>query len=110
MIAALSTRPALRAAVIGAYILLVEWTRAMASTIPGAAVPAILLGGGALAVSVVGWPAPKLGLGTSRLGLRILGGIALAAVLLLPAAVRASEAPIIPASLAVVAVLSLIHI
>ncbi len=105
MIAALATRPALRAAVIGAYILLVEWTRAMASTIPGAAVPAILLGGGALAVSVVGWPAPKLGLGTSRLGLRILGGFALAAVLLLPAAVRAGEAPIIPASLALVAVI-----
>ena len=105
MIAALSTRPALRAAVIGAYILLVEWTRALATTIPGAAVPAIILGGGALAVSVVGWPAPKLGLGTSRLGLRILGGLALAVVLLLPAAVRASEAPIIPASLAVVAVI-----
>jgi len=41
VIAVLSTRPALRAAVIGAYILLVEWTRAVASTIPGAVVPAI---------------------------------------------------------------------
>ena len=105
MIAALSTRPALRAAIIGAYILLVEWTRALATRIPGAAVPAIILGGGALVVSVIGWPAPKLGLGTSRLGLRILGGFALAAVLLLPAAVRASEAPIIPASFAVIAVI-----
>lgn len=104
MIAALSARPALRAAVVGAYILLVEWTRALASGIPDAAVPAILIGGGALAASVIGWPAPKLGLGTSRLGLRILGGLALAVVLLLPAAVRASEAPIIPASLAMFAV------
>src|SRR5437879_10399592 len=77
----------------------------MASTIPGALVPAILLGGAALMVSAVGWPAPKLGLGTSRLGLRVIGGLALAAVLLLPAAVRAGEAPIIPASLAVVAVI-----
>jgi membrane protease YdiL (CAAX protease family) len=73
-------------------------------TIPSAAVPAILLGGGALMVSAVGWPAPKLGLGTSRLPLRMLGGLALGAVLLLPAAVRASEAPVIPASLALVAV------
>ena len=105
MIAALSTRPALRAAVIGAYILLVEWTRAVASTIPGAVVPAILIGGSALLVTAVGWPAQQLGLGTSRLPLRILGGFALAAVLLLPAAVRASEAPIIPASFAVVAVI-----
>ena len=105
MIAALSTRPALRAAVIGAYILLVEWTRALATRIPGAAVVAILVGGAALMVSAIGWPAPKLGLGTSRLGLRILGGLALAAVLLLPAAVRASEAPIIPASFAVLAVI-----
>lgn len=105
LIASLSTRPALRAAVIGAYILLVEWTRALATRIPGAAVVAILLGGAALMVSAIGWPAPKLGLGTSRLGLRILGGFALAAVLLLPAAVRASEAPIIPASFAVLAVI-----
>jgi membrane protease YdiL (CAAX protease family) len=105
LIAALSTRPALRAAILGAYILLVEWTRALATRIPGAAVMAILLGGAALMVSAIGWPAPKLGLGTSRLGLRILGGFALAAVLLLPAAVRASQAPLIPASFAVVAVI-----
>ena len=51
-----------------------------------------------------GWPATRLGLCTSRIGLRILGGLALAAVLLLPAAVRASSAPILPASLALAAV------
>jgi membrane protease YdiL (CAAX protease family) len=90
--------------VIGAYILLVESMRALAMTIPSAAVPAILLGGAALLISAVGWPAQKLGFGTSRLPLRILGGLALGAVLLLPAAVRAGEAPVIPASLAMVAV------
>jgi membrane protease YdiL (CAAX protease family) len=90
---------------IGAYILLVEWTRALAATIPGAALAAMLLGGAALTLTVIAWPAAKLGLGTSRWGLRILGGLALAAVLLLPAAVRANEAPIIPASLALVAVI-----
>ena len=45
--------PAARVAVIGGYILIVEWTRALAATIPGAAVPAILIGGGALAGSAV---------------------------------------------------------
>src|SRR6266566_6128769 len=69
------------------------------------AVAALVLGGAALMLVAVGWPADRLGLGTSRLGLRILGGLALAAVLLLPAAVRANEAPVIPASLAVVAVI-----
>jgi membrane protease YdiL (CAAX protease family) len=89
---------------IGAYILLVESARALASTMPEFAVAALMLGGAALALTVAGWPADRLGLGTSRLGLRILGGLALAAVLLLPAAVRASSAPILPASLALTAV------
>jgi membrane protease YdiL (CAAX protease family) len=89
---------------IGAYILLVEWTRALAAAVPGVIVAGLLLGGAALALTVVGWPAASLGLGTSRLGLRVLGGLALAAVLLLPAAVRADAAPILPASLAFAAV------
>jgi membrane protease YdiL (CAAX protease family) len=104
VIAALAARPAVRAAVIGVYILLVEWTRALASNVPGAAMAAIVLGGVALALVVIGWPASRLGLGTSHLGVRILGGLALGAVLLLPAAVRASSAPILPASLALAAV------
>jgi membrane protease YdiL (CAAX protease family) len=100
----LGTRPALRAAVIAGYILLVEWARALVSTAPGFAVAGLVLGGAALAFIAVGWPAEKLGLGTTRLGLRILGGLALAAVLLLPAAVRAGAAPLLPASLALAAV------
>ncbi|HEV2034721.1 MAG TPA: CPBP family intramembrane glutamic endopeptidase [Candidatus Dormibacteraeota bacterium] len=105
MISVISTRPALRAAVLTGYILLVEWARALLSTAPQVAVAAALvLGGAALALTVTGWPAERLGLGTSRLGLRILGGLAIAAVLLLPAAARASAAPILPASLALAAV------
>lgn len=104
MISVLAARPALRAALIGGYILLIEWTRALTSNLPGAAAAALVLGGGALALTVIGWPADRLGLGTSKLGLRILGGLALAAVLLLPAAVRANAAPILPASLALAAV------
>jgi membrane protease YdiL (CAAX protease family) len=65
---------------------------------------ALILGGLALVVTAVGWPPERLGLGRSRMAFRILGGFALAAVLLLPAAARASAAPIIPAFLLLPAV------
>lgn len=96
--------PALRATLLGAYLLVVEWSRALIQDAPYAAIPALVLGGAALAVVVVGWPAGRLGLGTSRLGLRIVGGLALGAVLLLPAAVRSSAAPILPGGLAAAAI------
>jgi membrane protease YdiL (CAAX protease family) len=104
MIAALAARPAVRAAFIGVYVLLVEWTRALASRDPRATTAAIVLGAAALLLTVVGSSPARLGLGTSRFGLRILGGLALAAVLLLPAAVRADSAPLLPASLAFAAI------
>ena len=86
------------------YVLLLEWTRALTATIPGAVVPALLLGGVGLVLAAWGWPAERLGLGTSRLGLRLLGGFALAVVLLLPAAARVSAVPILPGGLAIAAV------
>jgi membrane protease YdiL (CAAX protease family) len=89
---------------LAGYIVLVEWARALLATTPQLAVAALVLGGAALALTVAGQPAERLGLGTSRLGFRILGGLALAAVLLLPAAVRSSAAPLLPASLALAAV------
>jgi membrane protease YdiL (CAAX protease family) len=89
---------------LGAYVLAVEWTRALVATVPYAAVPALILGGAALALTAWGWPADRLGLGWSRLGLRILGGLALAVVLLLPAAARVSAVPILPPALAVAAI------
>ncbi|TAN34880.1 CPBP family intramembrane metalloprotease [bacterium] len=104
MISVFSTRPAARAALVAGYVLLVESARALLSTAPYAAIPALLLGGAALAVAALGWPAARLGLGTSKLGLRILGGLALGAVLLLPAAARAGAAPMLPAGLALAAV------
>ena len=93
-----------RAAVIGGYVLAVEWTRALAMQKPGLAIPALVLGGAALALAAWQTPPAKLGLGTSRFWLRILGGFALGAVLLLPAAVRSSAVPLLPAGLAVAAV------
>ena len=98
------SNPALRAAVVGAYVLLVEWARALIQTQPRLAVAALVLGGAALGVVAIGSPPDRLGLGTSRFGLRVLGGLALAAVLLLPAAVRASAVPMLPAGLALAAV------
>ena len=104
MIAVVSRRPLARAFVLAAYVLAVEWTRALAVRAPGAAVPALLLGGAALAVAALGWRPGQLGLSGRRLALRVLGGLALGAVLLLPAAVRSGAAPLLPAGLALAAV------
>lgn len=104
MIATLAARPAVRASVVGAYVLLVEWTRALVGHAPYAAVPSLLLGGAALGVATLPWSREKLGLNASRLPLRLLGGLALGAVLLLPAAVRSSAAPVLPAGLAAAAI------
>lgn len=102
------SRPAIGAIAIAAYVFAVEWVRVpihgeVAPSAGGAAV-GLTLGGVALLVAGVGTPLSSLGLGTSRLGLRIVGGFALAAALLLPAAVRAGAAPMLPAGLAVAAV------
>jgi membrane protease YdiL (CAAX protease family) len=89
---------------VGAYVLCVEWARASIATQPHTAIAALVLGGAALSLVAVGWPADRLGLGTSRFGLRIIGGLALGAVLLLPAAARTGAVPILPADLALAAV------
>ena len=104
MISALKSDPAKRAVLVGAYVLGVEWARASIQTQPRMAIAALVLGGAALSLVAVGWPAERLGLGTSRFGLRIIGGLALGAVLLLPAAARSGAAPMLPAGLAVAAV------
>jgi membrane protease YdiL (CAAX protease family) len=90
--------------VLGAYILGVEWARALVATAPYAAVPALVLGGAALALTAWGWPLEKLGLGRSRPAFRVVGGLALAVVLLLPAAVRVTAVPILPPALAIAAI------
>ena len=89
---------------IGAYVVAVEWARALFTHAPGAALPALLLGGLALGGAAAGWRPDRLGLGRSRFALRIVGGFALGAVLLLPAAVRASSTPLLPAGLAAAAI------
>ncbi len=104
MISVLKSDPARRAVLVGAYVLCVEWARASIQNQSHMAIAALILGGAALGLVAVGWPAERLGLGSSRFGLRIIGGLALGAVLLLPAAARSGAAPMLPAGLAVAAV------
>jgi membrane protease YdiL (CAAX protease family) len=102
------SRPAISAIAIAAYVLAVEWVRVLPfhSEVRGAggAAAGLILGGVALLVAAAGTPLSSLGIGKSRIALRILGGLALAAVLLLPAAVRAGAVPMLPAGLAVAAI------
>ena len=98
------THPSVRAALVGGYVLCVEWARVSVQAQPGLAVAALVIGGVALGAIAFGTPADRLGLGTSRIVLRVVGGMALGAVLLLPAAVRSSAVPILPAGLAVAAI------
>jgi membrane protease YdiL (CAAX protease family) len=90
--------------VLAAYILLVEYARVLATEIPYAIVPALAIGGVALAAAAWGWPPERLGLGTSRLGLRVLGGLALAVVLLIPTAARVGAMAALPAEVALAAI------
>jgi membrane protease YdiL (CAAX protease family) len=104
VVSALRSRPAVQAGLLGGYILAVEWVRAMAVQVPGRTALALLLGGSALAVAAVGWSPTQLGLGTSRFWLRMLGGLALGAVLLLPAAARSGAVPMLAPGLAAAAI------
>jgi membrane protease YdiL (CAAX protease family) len=67
-------------------VLAAEWSRAL--VIREWPLPGQLAGGALLCTAGLLFPVAALGLGRDRLGQRLLGGLALAAVLLLPAAVR----------------------
>ena len=104
MIATVRSRTALRAGAVSLFVLIAEWSRAEIARQPGLTLAALAVGGAVLGVAAVGWPPERLGLGTSRFGIRIVGGMALGAVLLLPAAARSGAAPWLPAGLALGAV------
>jgi membrane protease YdiL (CAAX protease family) len=92
-----------RLAVVAVLVLCLEWGRALLERATGP-VPAIALGGLALGLCAIGWKPGALGLSRDQLWVKVLGGLAIAAVLLLPAAVRWQGAPLLPAPLAISAI------
>lgn len=93
-----------RAAALGALALGIEYARVLAGGVPGLEAMALLGGGLALCLLAIGRTPTELGLGRDRLPGRLLGGLALAVVLLLPAAVRWEGGPLLPPALAAAAV------
>ena len=88
---------------LGAYILLATYARVLATEIPDALVAALILGGVALVAAAWGFAPERLGLGTSRLATRVIGGFALAIVLLIPTAARVGTIALLPPANAVAA-------
>ncbi len=93
-----------RAAALAFVAVGLQWSRVMALRTPGPPLLILLAGGAALCMLAIGRRPVELGLGWSRLGQRILGGVALAAVLLMPAAARWSGGTLLGPQLAVAAV------
>jgi membrane protease YdiL (CAAX protease family) len=93
-----------RALVLAFLALVIEYSRVLAGRLPGLATVSLLVGGLALCLLGIGRSTTELGLGRDRLPARLLGGLALAAVLLLPAAVRWGGGPVLAPGLAIAAV------
>jgi membrane protease YdiL (CAAX protease family) len=94
----------LRALALTTLALGLEYGRVLAGRVPGLEVLSLLVGGLALCGLAAGWRPGELGLGTTRLPGRLLGGLALAVVLLLPAAARWGGGPVLGPSFTVAAV------
>lgn len=92
--------------VIGLAVMAVclEWARVLALRTPQFQVLTLLAGGLALCLLGLGRRPAELGLGRTRLLERLIGGVALAAILLLPAAARWSGGPVLEPGYAVAAV------
>lgn len=99
-----SPTAAARAAGIGALALGLEWGRVLAARQPELTLASLVVGGAALTALGLGFGARDLGLSRSRLGLKLVGGVAVGVVLLLPALVRQHPGPLLPAPYALAAV------
>lgn len=94
----------LRAIGLAVLAVALEWARVLALRVPEWQALTLLAGGLALCLLAVGRSPAELGLGRSRLPERLLGGLALAGILLLPAAVRWGGGPVLTAPFAIAAV------
>ena len=81
-----------------------EWARVLAARVPDLQVVTLLAGGTALCLLGVGRRPAELGLGRTRLPERLVGGLALAGILLLPAAVRWGGGPVLAPAFGLAAV------
>lgn len=93
MVDAVVLRARARFGLLAVLVLGIEWARVLLARQPDLALAALLGGGLALIALGLAHGPRAIGLGTDRLAVRILGGLALAAALLLPAAVRAEAGP-----------------
>jgi membrane protease YdiL (CAAX protease family) len=100
----ISPAAAARAAGIGAAALSMEWARVVVARRPDLALAALVLGGAALGALGLGFGARDLGLSRSALGFKLIGGVAVGAVLLLPALAREQPGPPLPAPFALAAI------
>ena len=93
-----------RAVGLAALALGIEYVRVLAGRFPGLAVASLIAGGLALCLLAAGRRPWELGLGWDRLAARLLGGLVLGGVLILPALVRWGGGPLLAPELAVAAV------
>ncbi|HEY4025696.1 MAG TPA: CPBP family intramembrane glutamic endopeptidase [Candidatus Dormibacteraeota bacterium] len=93
-----------RAVGLAAMAVALSWARVVALRTPEWQAVTLLAGGLALCLLGVGRSPAELGLARSRMPERLVGGLALAGVLLLPAAVRWSGGPVLAPEFAVAAV------
>jgi len=93
-----------RAIGLAAMAVILEWARVLALRTPDRQALTLIAGGLALCLLGVGRRPAELGLETSRMPERLIGGLALAGVLLLPAAVRWGGGPTLAPEFALAAV------
>lgn len=89
---------------MAALALGIDYGRVLVGRFPALAVASLVGGGIALCLLAAGRHPADLGLGRDRLAARLLGGLVLGGVLLLPTLVRWGGGPLLPPELAVAAV------
>jgi membrane protease YdiL (CAAX protease family) len=104
VISRLERRRPVEAAGLAVLVVALEYGRILLARQPSLALVALVGGGGALCLTAVGWRARDLGLGWEGWPMRLLGGLALTAVLLLPSVVRWHGGPVLGAPWAAAAI------